>query len=182
MYARIAASGGRALTHALTSPRALACRRDMEVPGTWRDLEALASGRRTTDLRPDEGTDGDGGSLLKDLLIDGTTTTLLLDNNNLEEFVLSQLQLRALHTLSLSSNRLRCLDPGIASFSASENSNVTVPKSPETPLTTVALPALPESCFSRKLIRIFARSSSTASFIDSPPLCLVKARRAVVSS
>lgn len=119
MYARIAASGGRALTHALTSPRALACRRDMEVPGTWRDLEALASGRRTTDLRPDEGTDGDGGSLLKDLLIDGTTTTLLLDNNNLEEFVLSQLQLRALHTLSLSSNRLRCLDPGIASFSAS---------------------------------------------------------------
>ena len=91
----------------------------MEALGTWRDLEALATGRRTTDLRPDEGTDGDGGSERDLTSVDGTTTTLLLDNNNLKEFVFSQLQLRALHTLSLSSNQLRCLDPGIASFAAS---------------------------------------------------------------
>ena len=100
----------------------------MEALGTWRDLEALATGRRTTDLRPDDGgsareggslTDGDGGSAHDLSLVDRATTTLLLDNNSLEEFVFSQLQLRALHTLSLSSNRLRCLDPGIASFAAS---------------------------------------------------------------
>ena len=91
----------------------------MEALGTWRDLEALATGRRTTDLRPDEGTDGDGGSERDLSSVDGTTTTLLLDNNNLKKFVFSQLQLRALHTLSLSSNQLRCLDPGIASFAAS---------------------------------------------------------------
>ena len=81
-----------------------------------RDLEALATGRRTTDLRPD---DGDGGSERDLNSVDGTTTTLLLDHNNLKEFLFSQLQLRALHTLSLSSNRLRCLDTGIAAFTAS---------------------------------------------------------------
>ena len=100
-------------------PRALACQVNMEALGTWRDLEALATGRRTTDLRPDEGTGGDDGSVRDLSRVDGTTTTLLLDNNNLKQFVFSQLQLRALHTLSLSSNRLRCLDPGIASFAAS---------------------------------------------------------------
>ena len=99
----------------------------MEAIGTWRDLEAFATGRRTTDLRPDDGgsardgilADGDGGSAHDLSLVDRTTTTLLLDNSNLEECVFSQLQLRALHTLSLSSNRLRCLDPGIASFATS---------------------------------------------------------------
>ena len=99
----------------------------MEALGTWRDLEAFATGRRTTDLRPDDGgsardgtlADGDGGSAHDLSLVDRATTTLLLDNSNLKECVFSQLQLRALHTLSLSYNRLRCLDPGIASFATS---------------------------------------------------------------
>ena len=84
-----------------------------------RHLQALTSGRRTTDLRPDE--HGAESSSDPDALrsVDEATTELLLDNNALTSLPFGRLQLGSLRTLSLSSNRLTTLEPDIASFAAS---------------------------------------------------------------